>query len=51
MTPFVQPLSGPGAGVAVSAGSGFGAILRFAGTGDGLLHTDCTDRTPSCAGW
>ena len=30
--------------------SGFGAITRFAGTGDGLLHSDCTDRTPSVCG-
>ena len=33
-----------------SAGSGFGAILRFAGSGDGLLHSDCTERTPSVCG-
>ena len=33
-----------------SAGSGFGAILRFAGSGDGLLHSDCTERTPSACG-
>ena len=50
VTPFVQPLSGQGAGVAVSAGSGFGAILRYAGSGDGLLHSDCTERTPSACG-
>lgn len=50
VTPFIQPLSGPGAGAGVSAGSGFGAILRFAGSGDGLLHSDCTERTPSVCG-
>ena len=50
VTAFVQPLSGSGAGVAVVAGSGFGAILRFAGTGDGLLHSDCTERSPSICG-
>ena len=50
VTPFIQPLSGPGAGVAVSAGSRFGAVTRFANTGDGLLHSDCTDRTPSVCG-
>ena len=50
VTPYIQPLSGPGAGVAVSAGSGFGAILRFAGSGDGLLHSACTDRSPSVCG-
>jgi hypothetical protein len=47
VTPFVQPLSG---GPGVAAGSGFGAIVRFAGTGDGLLHSDCTTRTSSVCG-
>jgi pimeloyl-ACP methyl ester carboxylesterase len=47
---FVQPLTGPGAGTAVSAGSTSGALLRFSGSGDGLLHGDCTRRNPSICG-
>ena len=50
ITTYVQPFSGPGAGVAVSAGTGTGSILRFAGTGDGLLLSGCTDRSPSVCG-
>ena len=49
-TPFVMPLTGAGAGVGVSAGQMTGAILRFAPTGDGLLHDDCTTRDPSVCG-
>jgi hypothetical protein len=39
-----------GGGATVDAGGGFGAVVRFANTGDGLLHSDCTERTPSLCG-
>ena len=37
------PLSGAGAGVAKEVAQGFGAVVRFSGSGDGLLHQDCND--------
>lgn len=48
--PYVQPLSGPGAGVGVSPGPSDSPILRFAGTKDGLLLHGCTKRTPDVCG-
>lgn len=43
----IKPLAG---GATVDAASGFGAVVRFANSGDGLLHSDCTERTPSVCG-
>ena len=48
VTAFIKPLEGSGG--TVSQGSDFGAVVRFANSGDGLLHSDCTDRTPSVCG-
>ena len=48
VTAFIKPLDSDGG--SVSQGSGFGAVVRFANSGDGLLHSDCTDRNPSVCG-